>query len=242
MAQTCRERKYRNGVSPAGLASFDVCAEETDMLVSADRDLKDSALCYVKKARGIIKDYASRHRAFMSSLEPVDAERGAPELIRDMCLRARACGVGPMASVAGAVAEYVGRRLMDESEEVIVENGGDIFIKTLSSRLAGIYAGDSVLSGRLALEISPEDTPCGVCSSSGTVGHSLNFGAADAVVVISRSAALADAAATACSNMVKDESCIGGAIEFARSVEGVEGAAVIVNDRFGAWGGIKIKG
>lgn len=242
MTQTCRERKYRRGVSPAGLASFHVRAGETDMLVSADRDLRESALSSVREARRIIEEYAARHPGFASSLVPVKAERGAPELIRDMCGGGRACGVGPMASVAGAVAEYAARRLMDESEEVILENGGDIFIKTLRNRLVGIYAGDSVLSGRLALEISPEDTPCGICSSSGTVGHSLNFGAADAAVVISRSAVLADAAATACSNMVKDESCIGAAIEFARSVEGVEGAAIIVNDRFGAWGGIKIKG
>ena len=240
MIKTFRERKYRNTASPAGLVSFNVRVKETDLLVSAEWDLKELASLSVRRARGILEEYAAGCAAFAHSLEPVDAAGDAPGLIRSMCLHSRACGVGPMASVAGAVAEYVGADLASESGEVIIENGGDVFMKTMRSRVVGIFAGDSVLSGRLSIEINPGDTPCGVCSSSGTVGHSLNFGEADAVVVCSRSAILADAAATACSNMVKDETCIEEAIAFAGSIGGVDGIVVIVKDRFGAWGGIKI--
>ncbi len=241
MVKTFEERKYRNSVSPAGLVSFNVRVKETDLMISAERNLRESALSSARRARAVLVGYAAAHGSFLHSLEPVEAPADAPELVRRMCLHAGACGVGPMAAVAGAAAEYVGRELMELSEEVIVENGGDVFMKTLRKRLVGIYAGDSVLSGRLSLEIPPENTPCGVCSSSGSVGHSLNFGNADAVAVCSRSAILADAAATACSNLVKDETCIEDAIEFARSIEGVEGIIVIVKDRFGAWGGIKIR-
>ncbi len=239
--KTFEERTYRSRVSPAGLVSFNVREGETDLLISAGSDLKEFALASAAGARRMLEDYGRHDESFLHSLEPVEAAAGAPGFIRRMCFYAGACGVGPMAAVAGAVAEYVGRELMGRTEEVIVENGGDIFLKSRTDRIVGIYAGDSVLSGRLAIEIAPGNTPCGVCSSSGTVGHSLNFGSADAVAVISRNAVLADAAATACSNMVKDETCIGSAIELARSIEGVSGIVVIVKDRFGAWGDVKIR-
>jgi len=149
-------------------------------------------------------------------------------------------GVGPMAAVAGAIAEMVGRELLNFSSEVIVENGGDIFLCHKKMRHIGIYAGDSPLSGKLALEIEPEDTPLGVCTSSGTVGHSLSFGKADAAIVLSPSAALADAAATAVGNMVKTAEDMPRAIEFVREVEGLTGIAIIVGDKMAVWGKINL--
>jgi ApbE superfamily uncharacterized protein (UPF0280 family) len=149
--------------------------------------------------------------------------------------------VGPMAAVAGAFAEFVGLDLLKYSPEVIVENGGDIFLKSTKSRLVGVYAGeDSPLTGRVALKIEPLDTPIGVCTSSGTVGHSLSFGKADAVVVLSRSTALADAAATAIGNIVKEETDVQKALDYARSVKGLVGVAVLVNDKMGVWGKINL--
>jgi len=148
--------------------------------------------------------------------------------------------VGPMAAVAGAIAEAVGRELLNFSSEVIVENGGDIFLCHKKTRHIGIYAGDSPLSGKLALEIEPEDTPLGVCTSSGTVGHSLSFGKADAAIVISPSTALADAAATAVGNLVKTAEDMPRAIEFVREVEGLTGIAIIVGDKMAVWGKINL--
>jgi ApbE superfamily uncharacterized protein (UPF0280 family) len=122
-----------------------------------------------------------------------------------------------------------------------VENGGDIFIKTTKSRLIGVYAGeDSPLTGRVAIKIEPADTPLGVCTSSGTVGHSLSFGKSDAVVVLSHSASLADAAATAIGNLVKAETDIQQALDYARRVPGLVGVAVIMNDKMGVWGKINL--
>jgi uncharacterized protein len=239
--KTFEQRRYRRRCAPEGLVSFSVREKETDLLISADRNLYESALSAVKYARRVIEEYGRGNGSFFRSLEPVPADESAPGVIKQMCFYSRACGVGPMAGVAGAVAEIAGRKLLTESREVIVENGGDIFLKSTRKRLVGIYAGESNLSGRLAVEIDPEQTPCGVCSSSGTFGHSLNFGAADAVVVLSCSAVLADAAATACSNMVKDETCIEEAIGFARSIEGVRGVIVVAGGSFGAWGSVKIR-
>jgi ApbE superfamily uncharacterized protein (UPF0280 family) len=158
-----------------------------------------------------------------------------------MAKAAEKANVGPMAAVAGAFAEFVGLDLLKYSPEVIVENGGDIFLKSTKSRLVGVYAGeDSPLTGRVALKIEPLDTPLGVCTSSGTVGHSLSFGKADAVVVLSHSTALADAAATAIGNIVKAETDVQKALDFARSVKGLVGAAVIINDKMGVWGKINL--
>jgi hypothetical protein len=108
------------------------------------------------------------------------------------------------------------------------------------SRRFGIFAENSPLRGKLAIDIEPDDTPLGVCTSSGTVGHSLNFGVADAVVVISPSAALADAAATAVSNIVQSADDISSAIKLAQSIEGVAGVVIIVGDKLGVWGQVKL--
>jgi hypothetical protein len=145
-----------------------------------------------------------------------------------------------MAAVAGAIAERVGRELMKLSPEVIVENGGDIFMKTLTNRLVGVYAGSSPFTGKIALEVEPEETPLGICTSSGTVGHSLSYGSADAVIVISPSAALADAAATAIGNLIQESGDIPMGIEFAQDIAGLKGVLIIKGDKLGIWGEVKI--
>jgi ApbE superfamily uncharacterized protein (UPF0280 family) len=149
-------------------------------------------------------------------------------------------GVGPMAAVAGAVAEHVGTDLLSQSSEVIVENGGDVFLKTKGPSIVGIFAGKSPLSLRIGLRVCPENAPISVCTSSGTVGHSKSMGKADAVCVVSRSCCLADALATAIGNIVSIESDIPKGIEFGKQVQGVQGVVIIVNKKIGAWGDIEI--
>jgi hypothetical protein len=145
-----------------------------------------------------------------------------------------------MAAVAGAIAEQVGLALLKESREVVIENGGDCFIKVDSALQIGIFAGQSTLSGRLALKIHPESTPVGVCTSSGTVGHSVSLGHADAVTVIASSTALADAVATMACNQVRGENDIHQAIAFAQQVEGVSGVIVMLGEKIGAWGDVEL--
>jgi hypothetical protein len=177
----------------------------------------------------------------MTALEPFPVGADAPAIAKVMAEAAKKVNVGPMAAVAGAFAEFVGKELTRYSAEVIVENGGDIYIKTAKARLVGIYAGeDSPLTGRVAIKIEPQDTPLGVCTSSGTVGHSLSFGKSDAVVVLSPSAALADAAATAIGNLVKTETDVQAALDYARTIKGVVGTAVLINDKMGVWGKINL--
>lgn len=234
-------RYYRDWSKDRDLVSFNVVVKETDLYIRARRFLKDKALEIVQRQRSLLENYLARHPGFVAALEPFPVGDDAPAIARTMADAAARVNVGPMAAVAGAFAEFVGRDLLKYTAEVIVENGGDIFLKSTKSRLVGIYAGeDSPLTGRIALKIEPSDTPLGVCTSSGTVGHSLSFGKSDAVVVLSPSTALADAAATAIGNLVKAETDVQNALDYARGVDGLVGVAVIINDKMGVLGKINL--
>lgn len=234
------ERLYRNIFKGMNLAFFNVCILETDLCIGVCSDLHEKAYDIARKYRLQVEDYIKAHPDFLTSLDPIEPAPGAPYIINAMCGAARKVGVGPMAAVAGAISEMTGRELLRFSEEVIVENGGDIFMSTKTVRKVGIFAGKSPLSEKLALEITPEKSPLGLCTSSGTVGHSLSFGKADAALVVSAGAFLADAAATALGNRVKSPEDIEAALEFASAIEGVDGALVIIGDRLGVWGDIKL--
>jgi len=123
---------------------------------------------------------------------------------------------------------------------VIVENGGDIFLQTKTPRVAAVYAGASPLSGKVGVRISRVGRPLGVCTSSGTVGHSLSFGRAEAAIVVAESAALADAAATALGNRVQTAEDIEPALVWLRGIKGVLGGAVVVGEKLGAWGEVEL--
>ena len=149
-------------------------------------------------------------------------------------------GVGPMAAVAGAIAEHVGIDLLTHTDEVVVENGGDIFFKTNGPVTIGIFAGKSPISLKMGLRVNPEVKPLSVCTSSGTVGHSLSLGKADAVCVLSGSCSLADAAATSIGNRIASKAHIGSAIDFGKNIKGVDGIVVIMGNKMGMWGELEI--
>ncbi len=195
----------------------------------------------VLKYRGALERYIDRHPSFLTSLVLIPVGGDAPLIVKSMAEATAKVGVGPMAAVAGAIAEFVGNELLAFSPEVIIENGGDIYLRSLKKRLIGIYAGKSPLTGKIRLEIDGQDAPMGICTSSGTVGHSLSFGKSDAVVVLSKSATLADAAATAIGNIIVQASDIPNGIEFAKGVEGLTGLLIIKDDKMGLWGTVKIR-
>ncbi|MBA7597052.1 hypothetical protein ES703_04047 [subsurface metagenome] len=233
-------RTYHHWIKDKDLVSFHVVLKETDLHLRAQSNLRREALRAIQKCRTPLERYIERHPSFLTALEPVPVAEDAPKMVREMAEAAQKAGVGPMAAVAGAIAEEVGRELMKLSAEVIVENGGDIFLNTLKQRLVGIYASQSPFTGKIALQIEPQETPLGICTSSGTVGHSLSLGRADAVIVLSPSAALADAAATAIGNLIKDAADIPGGIDCAQGIDGVKGILIIKDDKIGIWGKVKI--
>ena len=233
-------KTYRHWIEGKDLAAFTVTVKETDLYIRAAVNLQRKAQRLVLKYRGQIEKYIEKAPEFLTSLKPLPSPENAPRIITEMIEASQKAGVGPMASVAGAVAEFVGKELLEYTPEVIIENGGDIFLKISSTRVVGIYAGESPLTGKIGLEISPQETPLGICTSSGTVGHSLSFGNADAVVTAAPSAVLADAAATAVCNLVKKPSDINAAIETGRNISGLKGIVIIMGGDIGVWGDIKL--
>ena len=206
----------------------------------ARKNLKNETEELIRKYRDDIVEYIKLKPEFETSLKPLPIDDNAPKIVKSMLKAAKLSSVGPMAAIAGAISEFVGKGLLKFTDQIILENGGDIFIKTNTERKIGIYAGNSPLSGKIAIRIRPEPSPLGICTSSGTVGHSLSFGKADAAMIISQDTALADAAATAVCNKVKTGSDIKKALNFAKNIEGVIGAVVIYKDKIGTIGEIEL--
>ena len=234
------ERKYRSLVNPEGLVTFGVTAQETDLLIVAEMACLREARDAVVRHRHAIETYIATHPLFHESLVPLEDDPKAPKIVRCMLQASRRCGVGPMAGVAGAIAQFVGEELLTHSREVIVENGGDIYMRSSAERQVAIYAGSSPLSLKVGLAIPPERTPIGVCTSSGTVGHSRSFGRADAVCIVCGSPILADTAATAVANRIRTKRDIDSGLALAQQIEGVQGVVVIVAEALGVWGDLEL--
>ncbi len=233
-------RTYRTRMGREGLVGFRVAVKETDLMVLAARDFTRQVREVVVQERRQLEAYIAGHPGFLQALAPWSEDPFAPPVVREMIAAGAKVGVGPMAAVAGALAARVGRFLAPLSDEVIVENGGDIFVRLTSPATVALFAGKSPLTGRVALKINPLSTPLGVCTSSGTVGHSFSFGRADAACVVAREAALADAAATALGNRVPDAGAIAAALDWVANVPEILGAVVIVGEKLGAWGEVEL--
>jgi ApbE superfamily uncharacterized protein (UPF0280 family) len=233
-------RTYRNWLKHKDLVNFNVIEEETDCNISASSNLESKARKSILKYRNILKKYISAHPLFLTTLEPFRVEADAPLIIKAMAEDGEKASVGPMAAVAGAIAHFVGEELTRYSPEMIIENGGDIYLRSRKDRILGIYAGNSPLSGKIGLEIAAKQTPLGISTSSGTVGHSLSFGKADAVVVLANTAILSDAVATCIGNLIITASDIPLGIERAENIQGVRGILIIKDEDMGLWGDIKI--
>jgi ApbE superfamily uncharacterized protein (UPF0280 family) len=233
------ERSYRRWLQ-SDLRSFRVTVGESDLMVSAERPLPRVGERALRAVRRELERYLERDPEFGGALRPHEPLADAPAIACEMAEAGRACGVGPMAAVAGAIAQRVGEALLDESREVIVENGGDVFLHIARPRVSAIFAGSSPLSGRVGVRVARVDEEVGLCTSSGTVGPSLSFGRADAAIVLARSAALADAAATALGNRVQDAGDIERSLEDMKGVAGILGLAVIAGEHLGAWGEVEL--
>jgi len=207
--------------------SFGLTVKETDLCIWATKDLTKMAFESVLKYRFQLEEYIKQYPLFKSTIKPLSIDYNAPEIVKSMMQASQKAGVGPMAAVAGAIAEYVGMDLLSHTNKVVVENGGDIFIKVDKKMQIKIYAGQFNNTGKTAIEVDPDHTPLGVCTSSGTIGHSFSYGKADAVTAVASSAILADAAATALANHINKVADMDKAIRLASNIKGLKGAVLI---------------
>lgn len=234
-------RTYRKTSKPKDLYCYEIKHKESDLLISSGKNLKDTALKSLKKYRNQIEEYIEKDPHFASALISYKLLKGAPLITRKMQEAGKVCGVGPMAAVAGAISQFVGKDLLKLTDEVIIENGGDIFIKTKKTRKIAIFSGNTPWKDKLILVINPEQTPIGICTSSGKIGHSLSFGKADAVAVTSDCAILADAVATAVGNMIQLPHDIPKAIRYCRKIKNIKGLVMIKDSDLGIWGDIQLE-
>ncbi|MBC8472513.1 MAG: UPF0280 family protein [Planctomycetes bacterium] len=199
----------------------------------------DAATEEIVRQRRILDDYIDCHPAFRDSFEPIELHDGAPEVAQRMARAARLVGVGPMAAVAGAMAQCAAEAALKAGAgEVIVENGGDIYLKAAGPVIIALNTGTAKLSNRLGFSLQPSDTPISICSSSGLMGHSKSLGKCDLATVVAKDAALADAAATQAANLVKAEEDVNPALERIAAIEGIDGVMIVKNDKVGLAGNL----
>ncbi|HTY45273.1 MAG TPA: UPF0280 family protein [Patescibacteria group bacterium] len=238
-----QKRFYRGLIHHKDIHSRTIAVSETDLQIGTDRPVDVRFVeARIRQYRRQIQAYIIKDRKFLHSLKPIAVELTAPPIIKQMARAGSLAGVGPMASVAGAIAQFLGRDLLRKGyKDVIIENGGDIFIKSRRTRLVGIYAGKHQLWNKIAIAIKPRQTPLGVCTSSGRLGHSVSFGDADGVVILAKNASVADAAATAVANTVNSSSDLPQAIARGRLIRGVRGIVVIFRENLAVWGDVKLQ-
>ncbi len=239
---TSHDRFYRQTMAcKSDEVAFQTSVAETDLWVIARQNLSSSIADYVHKLRGQIQAYALVHPEFLSSLSPLPLPKTAPPIVRSMSRAGLLCGVGPMASVAGAIAQFTADVFCKQSPDILVENGGDLFLRSTKDRVIALLA-DPKNKAKIGLFIPAQDFPLALCSSSGKVGHSLSFGNGDLVTVRAKSGALADAAATALCNLIQKDKDVAQVIETAKnwSKIGIEGIFAQSGSQIAVWGKMEL--
>ena len=242
------QRTYRNQFSQQRFRSFVVNYKETDLWIGVDPDsfrdeMREVALAKVIALRTEMEAYLLIDPVFGKTFEPHAVKPNAPEIVNRMADAARRAGVGPMAAVAGAFSEAVGQYLMQQFsiQEIVVENGGDIFLKINRNLLMSVYAGNSPLSEKIGIEIPADQSPLGVCTSAGTVGPSVSLGKTDATMIVCRNTALADALATTFGNLVQVPEDVQLVTQQTERFPEILSAVIICRDKIGIRGQFEMK-
>ena len=236
-------RSYRKRCVPReNEQTFQIMVEETDLRVTCAEDFSLPMLDLVTKLRGQIKAWVQIQPEFRTNLVPVPVPAGAPEIVRRMATGADLAGVGPFAAVAGTVAQMVAENFAERSPDLIVENGGDIYIYSRRERIVGLLPDPR--GEPIGLRVLPEDCPVSLCASSAHIGHSLSLGKGDLAVVRAADGALADACATALCNMLREAKDMDLALRRAKNMRqiGVQGVFLQCAGRIGIWGNMELAG
>lgn len=245
---TSEPRFYRIGMGKSRFESFEINYKDSNLWIGIDKKsfnpiIPFFALKKLTDTREILEDYIQREPEFKSSLEPIKLLPEAPGIALVMAVASKKAGTGPMAAVAGAFAEYIGKAICEEFKvkEIVVENGGDIWMNIDNDILISIYAGNSPFSGKISVEVKAAFSPLSICTSAGKIGPSFSFGNADAVMVACKDAALADALATAIGNKIKQAADIDIQQNDYKNFNEILSLIIICEDKIGVSGKFKIK-
>lgn len=242
------ERTYRTQFNTHRFTGFEVKYLETDLWIGVDpasfkEEMKKVAQLKIESLRGIFDEYIRKEPFFKKSLKPFQPSDFAPAEAKEMAAAAEKAGIGPMSAVAGLFAREIGEELIRNFEmaELLVENGGDIYALLQSEMLLSVFAGESILSERIGLVLPGGNRKMGICTSAGTVGPSISYGKADAVVVVCENVLLADAFATALGNKVKTPKDVEKVIQQAEKFPEIDSLIIICDDQVGIKGENEIR-
>ncbi len=197
----------------------------------------ETATSSIQRNRTLLEEYIRENPIFLHSFEPVSFEYG-PEVVRLMTEAAEKACVGPMAAVAGVLADLAVKDMITAGCKVaVVENGGEVYAISNQPIDIAFAAGDEPLSREMGFRL--KNFPIGVATSSGRFSHAFSYGDADAVTIFAINAGLADAVATAVANMITGDNVtevIKGGIEKALSINGVSGVFILYHGIVGKAG------
>lgn len=207
-------------------AHYRICSSHVDIIMQE-----------IKNQRSILEGYIKEHPAFLTALTPISISQEAPSIVCRMQKASEKVSVGPMAAVAGCIAQMAAEAAIQHgAKEAVVDNGGDIFLFSDKPIVIGLYAGKNNIMNRIGLYVEPEHMPLAICSSSSQMGHSLSMGNCDLATVLARDAALADAAATFACNLVSTPEDIDRVLHRINGIDGIQGALLTKNNKIGMAG------
>jgi len=223
------------------LYEYNFIIKESKIHIKSDSKAAiQAAVKEIKQHRKRLVEFIMKHPDFQYKLRPIDTNADAPRIIKLMMAASREANVGPMASVAGALADIGLEAMLREKARIaIVEDGGEIAAFTEKPIVVSIFSSNSILLSKIGFFLERKDCPIGIATSSSKTSHSLSLGKADSVTVVADNAALADAAATAICNSVVGENVEGSirrGLERAKIIEGVRGVLIVREDKSGLWG------
>jgi len=235
------ERFYRDFVKSKFI--LEVSYRESDLFISSDKKL-DKQFVYdiLKKYYTEVENYITKNPKFLTSLSPLPFDKEAPEIVKEMFSVSTKTNIGPFSSVAGAIAKYVGKELLNYTDELIIENGGDIFLKINEDKKVGVYLGERFKDNLLILKIKKRCQPFGIASSSAYIGESLNFGKTDLLTVVAEDSIIADGFATALSNLIKEKEDIEKVIKIAKKNSYIFSLVIAFKNNLYFWGDIEVEG
>lgn len=243
-----KERSYRSRFSDDERRWFCVKFLESDLWIGVDRgsysaSMEADTYAMLVDLRRSMDAYLLMDPQYKAALTPYDAGLEAPGILKEMSRISHKTGIGPMSAVAGAVALRVAVFLKEKFgvEEVIVENGGDIYAKAVSDMDIAVFAGQSPLSEKIGLHIPSSAFPLGICTSSGTVGPSLSLGRADAMMIICKDVLLADSYATAFANRIQSVNDLQPVIDRISNTPEILGALAVKDDRLAVCGQYELR-
>ena len=238
-----KDRNYRSRFAGDNRRWFSVKFLESDLWIGVDsgsysQSMEADTYALLVDLRRAMDAYLLMDPQYKAALQPYDAGLEAPDILKEMSRVSHKTGIGPMSAVAGAVALKVAEILKSKYgvKEVIVENGGDIYADATADMDIAVFAGQSPLSEKVGLHIPASAFPCGICTSSGTVGPSLSLGKADAMLIVCRDVLLADSYATAMANRIKTVNDLQPVIDRIQTIPDIQGALAIKGDRLAVSG------